>query len=256
MNLWILWFIGWIIAVITSLIIHKEGDILYENKVTKVIIILLKTISIFLVLGIATGVTIGSFVQNHSLDVETIIVEMIALSIEIIVIGGILIALLFISLDFVIKNFLYISTVSIISIICWSIPICMYNSNIEIITQTVIESQEERQILYFCNIPVQEVSGEIFGNFAITEGEISTSNELPYWYLNQNGEGIFDSASAESSKIVFIDDDKVARVNIIVYSDQEISKNNNNGTEKIKNVKKRYEYCFYLPKSIMQYPLN
>lgn len=84
--------------------------------------------------------------------------------------------------------------VFIFSIIGCSFPICKYNLNIEKTTITILESTEGRQLLYFCNIPVQEISGGVSGSFHFgsgnVSGDIATSDKLPYWYLNENGDGI------------------------------------------------------------------
>ena len=86
-----------------------------------------------------------------------------------------------------------------------------YNNNIEHIQET-ITIREERQLISFCNIPVQEISGSISGSFVLgtgsVHGDISTSNELPYWYMNENGEGKYDSAIANNSKIIFFNDNQ------------------------------------------------
>ncbi len=124
--------------------------------------------------------------------------------------------------------------VFIFSIIGWSFPIYKYNLNIEKITLIILESTEERQLLYFCNIPVQETSGGVSGSFHSGSGnvfgDIATSDKLPYWYLNENGDGNFDYALPTSSKLIFIDDIQSPYVEIFTYSTQKISKNHNNGT--------------------------
>ena len=120
--------------------------------------------------------------------------------------------------------------------------------------------KQERQLLYFCNIPVQEISGTISGSSFVgtgsVSGEITTTENLPYWYLNQKGEGVYDSVSAKSSKIVFIEDNKLPYVEIISYATQTITINHRNGTEKIATDKTWTEHVFYLPKEIRQYKLN
>ena len=120
------------------------------------------------------------------------------------------------------------------------------------ITQTVVESEERRELLYFCNIPVQNTSGTI----SRSRGTIQTTDNLTYWYLNENGEGTFDSALAENSNIVFLEESQSPYVEIVVYSTKIISKNHNNGTEETTTEKTWAEYKFYLPKTIMQYNLE
>lgn len=265
MEFWTIWFIGIAITIVTRIAITILGSNvnIYNNKAVKIIINLLIVICISIVGGIIVGKWIGNFAFSgwSSFSMSGFVFE-ISFMIITTIIGAIITYLagyFILGLYHFYDQTLYV-IVFIASIICWSIPIWHYNQNIEYLNQTVIVSQEERQLLYFCNIPVQNVSGEISGSFILgagnVSGEITTSNTLPYWYSNQNNEAIFDSASATDSKIIFIDDDEAPYIEIIVYSDQTVSKNHNNGTEKISVSKTWTKYNFYLPDSIMQYNLN
>ena len=62
-------------------------------------------------------------------------------------------------------------------------------------------------------IPVQNTSGTI----SRSRGTIQTTDNLTYWYLNENGEGTFDSALAENSNIVFLEESQSPYVEIVVY---------------------------------------
>ncbi|MGN1301618.1 MAG: hypothetical protein ACI4U9_03745, partial [Clostridia bacterium] len=154
--------------------------------------------------------------------------------------------------------------VFIVSIIGWTIPISKHNieyyQNIEVTTETIMVQDQKRQLLYFCNIPVQEISGSVSGSssfgFGSVSGKTSTSNELPYWYANENGEGKYDSALASSSTIVFIEDGEKPYVEIITSRNQTTTTNHNNGTESITTNSEWTQYIFYLPEAVMQYPLS
>lgn len=270
MEYWILWFIGIIITIGTRIAINclsRKPDTYNNNKAVRTIINSLIITCIVIVGGIIVAKFIGNF-ANVDLSSSTMFENVLGF-----VFGGIL-TIIGAILTYVVGYFvleLYwfeeqkklqalFVVVFILSIIGWSIPICHYNRNIETFTQTIVESKQKRQLVYFCNIPVQEISGKISGSSFLgsgnVSGEITTSDNLPYWYLNQNGEGVFDSVSATSSKMVFIDDNQSPYVEIVVYSIQNITKNHNNGTEKTETDKTWTEYTFYVPKTIMQYNLN
>lgn len=264
MEFWTLWFIGIAITIVTRIAISILSNYdIFDNKWVKIIISFLVIICIFIVGGIIVGKWIGNFAFDwwSSCSMSELVVSIFFIIVT--TIFGAIITYLagyfILGLYHFDDQTLYV-IVFIVSIICWSIPICHYNQNIEYLNQTVVVSQEERQLLYFCNIPVQNVSGEISGSFILgagnVSGKITTSDTLPYWYSNQNDEAIFDSASATDSKIIFIDDDESPYIEIIVYSDQTVSKNHNNGTEKVTTDKTWTKYNFYLPDSIMQYNLN
>ena len=107
---------------------------------------------------------------------------------------------------------------------------------------------------------MQEVSGEISGSSIVgsgsISGSISTSNELSYWYANENNEGEYDSVEASSSKIVFITEEEKPYLEIITYRTYTKTINHNNGREDIETDKVWKEYIFYLPEAIMQYSLE
>ena len=134
----------------------------------------------------------------------------------------------------------------------WSIPIAKYNKNIEVVTATIAEEPEERQLLYFCNIPVQNISGKI-GKYS---GNISTTEELPYWYASESNEALYDTSTASKSKIIFIEEDEIPKVEITSYTKQTKTVNHNNGKEKIEILGTWEQYVFYLPEEIMQYELQ
>lgn len=233
-----------------------DGDIESRSKPVQVIMNLLAIICIILVGGIANGKWLGNL-ANEENRIWVYILWAIIPALATYFVGYLVLGLyhfprLFSQICFIV--------VFIISIIGWTIPICNYNRNIEKITETVITSTQERKLLYFCNIPVQEISGNIFGSSFLENGSISgsisTSDELSYWYANENNEGKYGSVSASSSKIVFISNEEKPYLEIITYNTYTKTINHNNGREFNTIGKKWTEYVFYLPEAIMQYSLN
>lgn len=151
----------------------------------------------------------------------------------------------------------------ILSIYGWLIPIQAYNKNIEKIEYVkTIEWAEQRELLYFCNIPVQNVSGKIDGSTGILgggiSGEISTTDELTYWYAGADGRGMFDKAQAIYSSIEFIENEEKPYVEITGCHkcDKHIDHNFGLEIEMEKNSYDWIEWVFYLPKSLMNSSLN
>lgn len=131
-----------------------------------------------------------------------------------------------------------------------------YYNNIEKVEET-ITTREERELISFCNIPVQEISGHISGSSVLgtgsVHGDISTSNELPYWYMNENGEGEYDSTIANNSKIIFFNDNQKPYIEIIIYRNQIKTINHNNNKEDVYVTSETVEYIFHLPEEVMEY---
>ena len=72
----------------------------------------------------------------------------------------------------------------IILIIIWTILIAKYQENVETKENTSVSSTVDYEFYYFCNIPVQKVSGDIDGSSFLgsgsISGDISTSEYLSY----------------------------------------------------------------------------
>lgn len=253
----VLWFIGFAISIVTRIAINKLTGFGFDyyyieecsSKHVSVIMNLLVIICIILAGGITNGIWIGNFVYKDIVD----ILPIIFLTSLIYVFGFLVLGLYKFSNK--LSQVCFIA-VFIISTIAWTIPIRNYNRNIETITETVITSTQERKLLYFCNIPVQDISGKISGSFVrgtgSISGSISTLDELSYWYANENNEGEYDSALASNSKIVFISDEEKPYVEIISYSDYTKTINHNNGRKDTTKNKEWEEFIFYLPEAIMQ----
>lgn len=249
----ILWGVGIVLFVIIGFIIHESYLYIYSKSI-EVIMSVVSIILIFIVGGITNGWFVQFGIAGGVSAKELVISD--------IIIGFIIYFIIFYALEFenfdrkISHNILFLVTF-IISTAFWTPIIRDYYRNIETITETT-KNTEERQLLYFCNIPVQEVSGKISGSAFYINGEISTLDELPYWYINENNEGIFDSVPARNSKIVFLTiADEQPYVEIITYITYTKKINHNNGKNQApKVIVKDTVYVFHLPKEIMQYPLE
>lgn len=262
MEFWVLWLIGMVIVAGTRIAINfciRDTEIYIESKVARIIINLFVIICIVLVGGITVGKFCGMF-DLSSLSLSNkgdIIVLIVWISLTLVgagltyFVGFHVLGLYY----FDNQKWLHICFVIIfiISIVGWTIPISKYNANIETNEETIVE-KEERPLLYFNNIPVQEISGYSFAG----TGSTSTKNELPYWYLDKSGKGVYDSVPTKIAKLTFIEDDESPYLEISYYSIKTTTINHNNGKEKtrIRTDETRTEYNFYLPKSIMDYNLN
>lgn len=259
MEFWVLWFIGIGITIVTRITINKltnyDEGIENRSKPIQVIMNLLAIICIVLVGGIANGKWLGNFASEDGIGIyilAAIIPAILTYLVGFFVLGLYNFTSIFSQICFIVVFF--------ISIIGWTIPICNYNRNIETITETTITSTQERKLLYFCSIPVQEISGNIsrssfLGSGSIS-GNISTSDELSYWYANEKNEGKYGSVTASSSKIIFISDEEKPYLKIISYCTYTKNINHNNGGEDTITDKEWKEYVFYLPEAIMQYSLD
>ncbi len=234
------------------------NDILSKlNMFEKVIMNLIAMISISLGLGIVGGALHYVFLETMGPRTTSITLIECLLLFVIYVVGYLIFGLYHFKL---IYSRMWFIAVFLISTYCWSKPICNYMNNIEVSTETVVTSTDERQLMYFCNIPVQDISGSVHGSFLMgggtVSGSVSTSDELSYWYMNENGEGLYDSASADNSKIIFISEGEKPYVEIINYLNYTKTINHNNGEEESTTNKAWSDYIFHLPKEIMQYQLE
>lgn len=268
---WILWGIGWLFVIGTRILLnivnadyHGEYEYNYLDKKprgVKSLIFALMGICIVLVGGIANGLWLGSLVKSEKglwLNVGVALFFGAIPALLTYIVGFFVLGLYHIESELIHGVFIFIF---ITSIVCWTIPIMKYNENIHIKEQTSISSTTEYDLYYFCNIPVQEVSGyvdgkpSIIGSGQIT-GEISTTDKLPYWYDNGNGEGLYNSVDANEAKIKFIEDGQKPYVKITTYYNQKVKVNDNNGKTSVLEEWWTTVYEFYLPKEVMQYNIG
>lgn len=263
MIFWILWIIGVVITIITRVIINELCYSTYDSihnkkKYVQIIMHILAILCIILVGGILVAKFIGMFYNFNFFQFAALA---IIPSILTYLVGWFILGLKYFKRCLSQICFL---VVFIISIIGWTILISNYNrnyyKNIDISTETIIEQIQERQLLYFCNVPVQQISGKIKGYSTLgtgsVTGSISTADNLFYWYIGENTEGLYDTAPASNSHIIFIDDKKTPYVEILNYYKYTKKINYNNETTKFYDEQRWVEYNFYLPEEIMMYKLE
>lgn len=256
--LWIVWVVGLVFSLWLGYEIRNE-----KTKITDGQFLVLITLSIIVVGGIIVGKFAGMFFdapgnsKNTMVDyILIIILTMIGMYITY------MIGYTVLSLEDFDKLWqqIYFVVIFIVSVIGWTVFISGYNKNVEVVEQNVVASTEDRNLVYFCNVPVQSISGEISGSSILgtggVSGSITTSDELSYWYTNENGDAFYDSANAQSSKIVFIGDDEKPYISIIGYETHRTTVDHNVNKERVETTGSWTQYVFYLPESIMQYNLG
>ena len=246
MIFWIIWICGLILTIITFKMSEryvKEVNFItvYSGITPKIKALAIVSMIMYDSL-ILPGILYMLIIKNYWIFVGIIIFDIIFM---------VAIALLVISfankVEFfnkkISKNIFKISF--IISIIGWGGIFYIYDLNIDVVTETVTES-EERKLLLFYNVPIKDVSGYI-GRY---NGKITSTDEIPYWYFDDNThKGLYDSAPASDSEIIFIQDDESSYLEIVTYTTIQTEYNNYNGTQRTLNEKTSEEYKFYLPKS-------
>lgn len=261
MGLWKIWLAGLAITIITSILIHKK------TKIHRILVDILVVVSIALVGGIAEGWAISLFwaIETSYEVIKIVFVTMVAISVSAMIwcVGSPVLGIFKKNRFRTFEIGIFILAF-IIASVCWAQLFVNYNNNIEDIDETIVVGEQKNQLLYFCNIPVQQVSGSISGEvsgFGLwvdgeISGSISTLEELPYWYLNGNDEGKYNSAPTNSSTIRFIEENEETYVEVITYRKQTRIVNHNNGEENTVTEGEWKEYIFYLPQTIMNYNLN
>ena len=142
-----------------------------------------------------------------------------------------------------------------LSICFWCDYIEKYDANIENTTE-IVESAEERELIFFYEIPVQQVSGSVSGSSTIFSGSVSgdvfTVDTVPYVYLNSDGNGSWDSAPAKDSEIIFITEKESPKIVIVTTTEKTIKIDHNVNESTVTDTKSWVKYYFYLPKSVVQ----
>lgn len=258
---WTLFGIGCILVVITRIIlVAVDAEICYESVAYQIVTIPLMCACIALVGGTINGMWVSDFV-----DVNKSIWANIGIGFLV----GILPAGLTYFLGFIILGLykedrtwvqaIFMATF-IISIVLWTIPMANYANNIEYKEETGISNTQEYDLYYFCNIPVQQVSGNISGSSFLgngnVSGKISTSEQLPYWYDDGSGKGLYNSVAADKSQIIFIEDGEIPFIRIITHYKKEFRIDNNVGEQTVNKEDTWTTYEFHLPKQVMQYNIG
>lgn len=278
MVFWILWFVGIVITIVTRLMINKTfnsyftgrwGDeatcnVNYDDELSldelkkgvKVLLHLFVIVCIILVGGIAVALFMSTFHENGwSVQIAAGIIPAL---LTYIVGYGILGLYKFDDR----RSQICFAVVFIIAVFGWTALINDYNQkNVETgVIETTIEQTQQRNLLYFCNVPVQNITGEVSGSSTIAGGSVSgsvdTTHELTYWYASENDKALFDTAEANSSEIVFIKEGEIPYIEIISYYRCEKEIDHNIGFERICEENRWKHYVFHLPENIMQHTLN
>lgn len=143
----------------------------------------------------------------------------------------------------------------LVSIIFFCDYIGKYDTNIEITTETQ-QVTEERELIFFHEIPVQDISGEVYGNFTRENGEVAgeifSKDTVTYLYFNEEGKGEWDFAPVENADITFITEQDKPKVVIVTNVDKEIRIDHNSGKTEVLGENSWYEYHFYLPQALVQ----
>lgn len=105
--------------------------------------------------------------------------------------------------------------------------------------RTSIAGTMEYDLYSFCEVPTQKISGKIDGSYVKGTGSISgnifTYDTLPYWYDDGTGNLCFNSATADNSKIVPIEDGDTPFVRVVTYYTQQVRIHKASGKEHISN---------------------
>ncbi len=245
MIFWIIWICGLILTVPIFIIYARYGydDIFFNTFINK--IELPEDYD-------ATKLQLLSIVSIVMLDALTI-TGMVYISYGSLLMILTILIILFVFNDFYLKLQFFYKKISkviliilfIISIVGWGRKLYIYDLNIEVITETFTET-EERKLLSFYNVPIQDVSGYI-GHYS---GKITSTDEIPYWYLDDTThKGLYDSAPATDSEIIFIQDNETSYLEIVTYTTTKTEYNNNEETQITLDEETSSTYKFYLPKS-------
>lgn len=265
MEFWVLFAIGMVITIGTRIAIYyitDYDDIDEYNIIVKILLHIFVSICVSLVGGILVGKWIGmiDFSEVKSFWEWAIIIPFfICLPVCLTYFVG---SWIMNFEAFNCHSVICFVLVYIISVVGWSISISNYNRNIERNTENIINEKQERKLLYFCNVPVQKVSGNVKGSSTLgigkVDGKVTTADELTYWYLNNDGNGISDTALTANSIIDFIEEGENISpyVELIEYCDKTTTINHNNGKISVEKKNIWTKYIFHFPKTIMQYNLN
>lgn len=270
MYFWMLWGIGWIFVVLTRILLNTvcaDGKELDRKPLAiRSVIQFFMIICIVLVGGIANGLLLGICCLSGVIERTAEVMIIVSLSCGIIpaaltyFVGYIALGLYHVRSKFMHMVFV---VVFVLSIVCWTIPIDRHYNNVVTETRTSVTSTVDKELIYFCGISTQVISehgmkSSANGSSFIKEieGESTAFDELPYWYMNENGEVLYDSADAYNSRLVFLMEEETPYVRIITHTTQKVQKDNNTGKEIVIEESSWREYEFNLPAEIMRYNIN
>ena len=123
--------------------------------------------------------------------------------------------------------------------------------NVVVEERTSVAGTVEYDLYSFCDIPVQKISGNIEGSHVTGSGSISgnifTYDTLSYWYDNGTGNLCFNSARADDSELVPIEEGETPFVRIVTYYTQQVRINKASGKEFVSNESWWDKYEFHIP---------
>ena len=136
-----------------------------------------------------------------------------------------------------------------------------------LIIQTYVEEEviQEREVAYFSHIPntviQQDTSGKVFGltlfGNGIVYGSIDTdfvrSDELTYWYVNEEGNSCIDYAPAKKTSIVPIAENEKPYMKVVKYIEWQNIEDEKSGEKVTKKTGETWiMYYFYIPEGYTQ----
>ena len=238
MEPWTIYFAGWIITVITAVLIRQDNWKVFFNNLDvtsrfnwkKVIIIILISISVTIVGGMTAGEVIAELIVGKSgiidiIDIINIILLTVMAAICIYGVGSR--GLNFGKINK--KTRIFFIVIFIISILFWGPYLAKYYRNIEMIEEKKLESKKIEEVVYF----------------SVKDSNINC-------LFSEDGEEEYECISADNAKIDVDDNIEEAYVEIYSYTVTKKKINNNNGKEKITNEWEIREYSFHLNGEVMK----
>ena len=253
-----LWVGGLIMTIATSILTHNE-KLNRKFKVNHIIMVILVIFEVAIVGGIPQGWATADIITVPD-DIIVVIFLTLVVACLIWLVGATALGIFshFKRVEIVIFVCVYI-----ISSICFTQVYFNYNNNIEYIHETVTIDEQNYLLMSFDGKPVQHISGNISGHSSGSlrwesgdiQGSISTSDKIPYWYYDANGDCQFNSVEANVCKLRPVGEgQEVPLVVITTFRIQTKELNHNTGEEKVTVKGEWKQYLFILPPEF--FPLN
>ena len=126
-----------------------------------------------------------------------------------------------------------------------------YNANVEYVAEMSQETYE-RELVFFYDIPMQQISDSIQETSDQDSGYFFTADEVPYVYLNEAGNGQWDSVPSEDSEIVFFTEASKPKLVIVTNISKKIKVDHNTGETSVVDENYWNKYYFHLPRTLIQ----
>ncbi len=260
MELWKIWLIGIVIAIITRIavtLIYGKNKQAYVGEFKEVIVQLLIIICIVIEFGMPIGELLGRLLDfTFSIDLLFAFVFAIATYFIAFLVLGLY------NIKYKLMQILYLFAFAL-SVVAYTGQTVDYQRNVEEIPQKVLEETKTENLLYFCNISLQTLPTEEPEHFSLENvksvlDNICKSNMVTYCYTDQKDTLLCDVAPKQCCRVTYIKSNQTPYVEIYSYYEYTKLIDHRNNTETIKkNTEKRWnEYTFYLPASIIQYAFS